>query len=55
MIRNWDRYGSTIGMPLHDDVTTLLANDLETLLFKDGAPITAGKNTELTHALLQNE
>lgn len=46
VVRNRDRYGSTVGTPLHDDVTASLSNDLETMLFKDA---------ELTHAPRQNE
>lgn len=45
VVRNRDRCGSTIGTPLHDDVTASLSNDLETMLFKDA---------ELTHAPRQN-
>ena len=54
MVRNWDRYSSTIGTPLHDDVTASLPNDLEAMLFKDAAHVPAGKDTELTHASLRN-
>jgi len=39
MIRNWDCYGSTVGTPLHDDVTASLPNDLEAMLFKDAAHV----------------
>lgn len=54
MIRNWDCCGSTIDTPLHDHMTASLPNDLEAMLFKDAAHIQAGKDTELTHAPLQN-
>lgn len=54
MIRNWDRYGSTISTPLHDDVTASLPNNLEAMLFKNVAHVPARKDTELTHAPLQN-
>ncbi len=45
MIRNRDRYGSTIDTPLHDYVTASLLNDLEAVLFKDSAHVPAGKDT----------
>jgi hypothetical protein len=54
MIRNWDRYGSTIDTPLHDDVTASFPNDLEVMLLKDATHVTAGKEEELTHAPLQS-
>ena len=54
MIRNRDRYGSTIGTSLHDPVTASLPNHLEVVLFKDAAHVPAGKDAELTHAPLQN-
>lgn len=54
VVRNRDRYGSTVGTPLHDDVTASLSNDLETMLFKDAAQVPAGKDAELTHAPRQN-
>ena len=54
MVRNRDRYCSTISMPLHDYVTASLPNDLEAVLFKDAAHGLAGKDTEFTHAPLQS-
>lgn len=55
MIRNRDRYGSTIGTPLHDYMTPSLPDDLESMLFKNAAHVQAGKDAELTHAPLQSE
>jgi hypothetical protein len=54
MIRNRDRYGSTIDTPLHDHMTASLPNELKAVLFKDAAQVPAGKDTELTHAPLQS-
>jgi hypothetical protein len=54
MIRNRDRYSSTIGTPLHDDVTPSLPDDLKSMLFKNAAHVPARKDAELTHAPLQS-
>lgn len=54
MILNRGRYGSTIGTPLHDDMTPSLPDDLESMLFKNAAHVPAGKGAELTHAPLQS-
>lgn len=54
VIRNRDRYGVTIGTPLHNHMTTSLPNELEAVLFKNTADLPAGKDAELTHAPLQN-
>lgn len=43
MIWNRNRYGSTIDMPLHDDMAASLPDDFEAMLFKDAAHIPAGR------------
>ena len=43
-----------IGMPLHHDVATALADELKAVLFEDAAGVSSGQDAKSTHGPLRS-
>ena len=55
MVWNWYCHRPKVASPLHDDVASTLPNDVKTMLFKNAAHVSSGKDAKLTHVSLRIE
>lgn len=54
MIRNGHRHRAGAGAPLHNHMAAALADQMESVLFKNATGVLPGEDAELTHAPLQS-
>jgi hypothetical protein len=55
MVWNGHGHRPKAASPLHDDVASMLPNDLRTMLFKNAAHVSSGEDAKLTHVPLRIE
>jgi hypothetical protein len=54
MIRDWNGYGAEFSLPLHDNVTSALADNLKPMLFEDSTSLSSRQDAEFTHGPLRS-